>query len=231
MRKQIAFLFCTFSFSFYTFIHAQNITTVVGNVVSGGISGGGYSGDGGPATAAELSAPYGVAFDAAGNMYIADDVNNVIREVDQSTGNISTVVGNTISGGAAGGGYSGDGGPATAAEIHGPACVVFDASGNMIIADADNHVVRKVDHSTGIITTIAGNHTNGYNGNGGAATAAELSYPTGIAFDAGGNLYIAEHGNNVIREVDNSNGIISTFAGNHISGYYGDGGPATAAEL
>ncbi|HEX7415421.1 MAG TPA: NHL repeat-containing protein, partial [Bacteroidia bacterium] len=181
-----------------------------------------YSGDGGQATAAEFKTPTGVAIDAVGNLYIADYYNSRIRKVN-TAGIISTFAGNGTAG------YSGDGGQATSAELHYPFGVAVDASGNLYIADNQNNRVRKVN-SSGIISTIAGNGTAGYNGDGWNATAAELQEPTSIAFDASGNVYIADAGNMRIREV-NTSGIISTFAGNGIQGYSGDGYAATNAEL
>jgi len=229
MKKRLFTLLFFLSSAFLTLLSAQNIISVVGNPISGGYLKGGYSGDGGLAAAAELNSPYDIAFDASGNMFIADDGNNVIREVDHTTGNINTVAGNYTYGG----GYSGDGGLATAAELLGPASVAFDDSGNMAIADYGNNIIRKIDHITGNISTMAGNYSygGGYSGNSGPATAAELDGPTSIAFDTSGNLFIAEYGNNVIRKVDNGTGIISTFAGIHVGGYSGDGGPAIAAKL
>jgi hypothetical protein len=192
------------------------ITTVAGNGIEG------YSGDGGAATAASLRWPYGVAVDATGNLYIADADNHRIRKVTQD-GIITTVAGNGI------GGYSGDGGAATAASLYYPRDVAVDAAGNLYIADSDNHRIRKVT-SAGIITTVAGKGTGGYSGDGGAATSASLLWPHGVAVDATGNLYIADKNNNRIRKVTPS-GIISTVAGNGAYGYSGDGGPATAASL
>ena len=136
---------------------------------------------------------------------------------------ITTIAGNAT------GGYTGDGGAATVAELNQPQGVTIDGSGNVYIADIGNNVIRKVNTS-GIINTIAGNGTAGYSGDGGPATAAELSSPECIALDGSGNMYIADFENNVIRKV-NTAGIISTIAGNGSTGYSGDGGPATAAEL
>jgi sugar lactone lactonase YvrE len=135
---------------------------------------------------------------------------------------ITTVCGNGTSA------YTGDGGQATAAELAAPLQAIFDATGNMYIADADNNVIRKVT-TTGIISTVAGNGTGGYSGDGGAATAAEMNYPQGIVFDAAGNLYISDAGR--IRKVVLSTGIITTFAGDGTGNYGGDGGQATAAGL
>jgi len=208
------------------------ISTIAGNGYGAETYSGGYSGDGGPATAAELYYPSGIAIDASGNIYIADNGNSLIRKVDTS-GIISTIAGNKF----LGWGYSGDGGPATAAQLYYPTDVAVDASGNLYITDFENQVVRKVN-TAGIITTIAGNgygagkYSGGYSGDGGPAIAAELNYPNGLAIDAFGNIYIADYGNNVIRKVNRA-GIISTVAGNFslAGGYSGDGGPATAAAL
>jgi Secretion system C-terminal sorting domain/Bacterial Ig-like domain (group 2)/NHL repeat len=192
------------------------ITTIAGNGV------GGYSGDGGPATSARLRNPNGIAFDAAGNIYIADSRNNVVRKVDAS-GIITTIAGTGM------GGYAGDGGPATDAQLRQPVGLAIDASGNLYIADSRNFVVRKVNTS-GVITTYAGNNTPGYTGDGSAATAAQISGPLGLAITTAGNLFIADSRNHVIRMV-NTSGIISTFAGTGAPGHAGDGGPATTALL
>ena len=192
------------------------ISTVAGDGTRG------YGGDGGPATAAQLSSPYGVALDGAGNLYIADTRNDRIRKVDAS-GAISTVAGDGTQG------YSGDGGPATAAQLRLPYGVALDGAGNLYIADTSNDRIRKVDAS-GAISTVAGDGTRGYGGDGGPATAAQLSLPFRVALDGAGNLYIADTYNNRIRKVDAS-GVITTVAGDGTRGYGGDGGPATAAQL
>jgi hypothetical protein len=191
------------------------ISTIAGNGSAG------YSGDGGAATSAELNAPFGVAVDTSGNIYIVDRENSRIRKVTPA-GVISTVAGNGTYG------YSGDGGAATAAELANPTGVAADSGGNVYIADAANSRIRKVTPA-GVITTVAGNGTPGYNGDGGAATSAEV-YPAGVAVDSGGNLYIADYGNQRIRKVTSA-GVISTIAGNGAYGYSGDGGAATSAEL
>jgi len=192
------------------------ITTIAGNGTFG------YSGDGGPATEAQFKYPFGVAVDTSRNLYISDSYNYRIRKVDQN-GIITTVAGNGIFG------YSGDGGPATEAQLSFPNGVAVDTSRNLYISDSYNHRIRKVDQN-GIITTVAGNGTSGYSGDGGPATEAQLGYPYGVAVDTSGNLYIAESGNNCIRKVD-QNGIITTVAGNGTFGYSGDGGPATEAQF
>ncbi len=188
------------------------ITTIVGNGTNG------FTGDGGQATNAQLSNPYGVVIDASGNLYIADGYNNRIRKVN-TLGIITTIAGNGTTG------YSGDGGQATAAELYIPSGITIDILGNLYIAT--NSSVRKVN-TLGIITTFAGNGTGGYSGDGGQATAAQL-YPSRVTIDITGNLYISD-GNNRIRKV-NTSGIITTIAGNGIGGYTGDGGQATNAEL
>jgi Bacterial Ig-like domain (group 2) len=163
------------------------ISTVVGNGTAG------YSGDGGAATAATINTPLGVAFDGAGNLYIADNLNHVIRKVNTS-GIISTVAGNGTAG------FSGDGGPATAAEINSAGGLDVDASGNIYIADYLGERIRKVTPS-GIISTIAGNGTAGFSGDGGPATAAHTNAPADIALDAAGNIYFADRNNDRVRRI------------------------------
>jgi len=196
--------------------NAVIIDTVVGN---GSL---GYSGDGGPATEAMLKTPWNVTVDAAGNLYIADLSGQRIRKVD-TDGIITTVAGNGNAG------YRGDGVLATETRLYNPYDVAVDAAGNIYIADCSNYRVRKVD-TDGIITTVAGTGTSGYSGDGGPATAAKLGGPYSVALDVEGNLYIGDSGNRRIRKVD-TNGIITTVAGNGITGYGGDGGPATEAYL
>ena len=201
-------------------------STGVISVVAGSGSQG-YTGDGvvGGAANASLYHPFAVAVDSGLNVYIADQYNCVIRKV--TTANTIT----TIAGIAGSCGYSGDTGKGTAAEIYYPQGVGVDSSGDLYIGDYNNCVVRKLVLSTNIITTYAGNHTCGYSGDSGAATSAELSSVAGVAADSTGNLYIADQGNCVIREVTKSTGKISTVAGNHTCGFLGDGGVATSAEL
>ncbi len=197
----------------------KTIATVAGGDAMG------YSGDGGPASDAGLNFPDGIASDASGDLFITDDGNNVVREINATTGVITTIAGNGTYG------YSGDTGQATAAELASPDGVVWSSSGDLFIADSGNDVVREVNLTTGIITTIAGNGTGGYSGDGDQATAAELNAPGGLALDSSGDLFIADSGNNVVREVNLNTGIITTVAGNGTADYSGDGDQATAAEL
>ena len=200
---------------------AQIITTVAGSGPAL-TNPGGYSGDGGQATAAELSIPEAVVFDAAGNLYIADWNNHVIRKVN-TAGIITTVAGTVTHG------FSGDGGPATAAQLNGPSAVAFDAHNNLYIADYYNNRVRMVN-TAGIITTLVGTGAQGFSGDGGQATTAQIYWPSGIDFDAAGNLFVLDYYNIRVRKV-NTAGIISTVAGNGTSGYNGDGIQATTAKL
>ncbi len=191
------------------------ISTVVG---SGGTT---FSGDGGPAMWAGLVIPSSVFLDAVGNMYIAGI--NRIRRVDAVTGVIGTVAGNgTYS-------YSGDGGPATVAGIWGPSGVFLDKMGSLYFADSGNNRIRKVDGTTGIITTIAGRGTSGYSGDGGPAVAASLNSPRGVFVDSSLSVFIADTNNHRIRFINGITGIITTVAGSGIPEIHGDGGPATEA--
>jgi hypothetical protein len=180
----------------------------------------GYSGDGGAAHLATLAGPAAMAADAAGNVYVAERDNHVVRKIDP-LGNISTFAGTGAEG------FGGDGGPATAAFLDSPAGVTVDSAGNVYVADTHNHRIREI--SGGVITTIAGNGVQDYCGDGGPAIAACLHSPRGLAFDASGNLYIADSENERIRVISGST--ISTFAGTGVQGMLGDGGLAIAAQL
>ncbi len=181
-----------------------------------------YAGDGGQATDASLDQPYGSAVDARGDLFIVDAGDNVIREVSPS-GVITTVAGDGVAG------FSGDGGPATRAELSDPTAVAVDSAGDLYIADFGNNRVRMVSPS-GVITTIAGNGTFGDSGDNGPATAAAISGPAGIAVDAAGDVFLTDPFHGLVRKVSPS-GVITTVAGGGEPGVLGDGGPATDATL
>ncbi len=196
------------------------ITTIAGTLASG------YGGDGGPATAAQLFGAWGVAIDLAGNVLIADQLNNRIRKVNMATGIITTIAGMGFTG------FGGDGGPATssACKLNEPTGVAVDGAGNIYIADNSNNRVRKINTS-GIISTIAGiGLPYGYTGDGGPASIAKLYYPKGIAADNAGNVYICDWNNNAIRKI-NTSGIINTIAGTGVAGFTGDGMAAVSTQL
>lgn len=188
------------------------------NIIAGtGVAG--YSGDGGAGTSAQLYYPAGVARDSAGNTYIADQYNCLIRKVDTS-GTITTFAG-LVSGGFPSCGYSGDGGPATSAMLYYPGGVFVDSANHVWIADTYDQRIREVVNGT--INTVAGNGTTGYAGDGGLATAAELYYPNDMRVDAAGNIFIADTDNCRIREVNATTKVINTIAGNGACTFSGDG--------
>jgi len=196
------------------------ITTIAGTGTAG------FSGDGGSAIVAKISGPRCITLDDTGNIYFSDAGNQRIRKITIATGDINTVAG----GGTAG--YAGDGTVATLAtvKLDNPRGVAVDSSGNIYIADMTNNRIRMVTASTGIISTIAGTGTAGYNFDGVAATTAELDLPAGVSLDGLGDIYIADVSNNRIRMIDPT-GTISTVAGDGTGGYAGDGGIPTLAEL
>ncbi|MBE2288999.1 MAG: T9SS type A sorting domain-containing protein [Chitinophagaceae bacterium] len=193
------------------------VTTIAGNGFSG------LAGDGGIAINAELGQPIGLAI-KNNELLIGDYDNGVVRKLNLTTGVITRVAGNGIPG------YSGDGGAAVLAQLNGVSDIFVDQSGNILVVEQWNGVVRKIDAANGAITTVVGKGTLGYSGDGGAAINAELNEPTGIFVDKHNNLYISDYRNGAIRKVDAATGIITTLAGG-ISGYGGDGGPATNAKL
>lgn len=195
---------------------AGTIATVAGNGLYR------YSGDGGPSVSATLNGSTGIAVDPTNNLYIVTTASHVVRRVGPG-GIISTVAGNGI------GSFSGDGGPATSASLACPQGVTGDTSGNLYIADSCNHRIRRVNVA-GTITTVVGNGSYGLRGDGGPATSASLAYPSTVAVDAAGNLYIADTYNQAVRKVSFL-GIITTVAGNGVAGFSGDGGPAINAQL
>lgn len=214
------------------------ITTIAGTIFSSG-----YAGDGGPATAALLGTATGLFIASNGDLFIPDSDNNVVRKVDAQAGTISLFAGVPGSHG-----YSGDGGPATAAVLYAPYDVAGDSAGNIYISESQNGSVRKVDGHTGVITSYVNNATNlvcsggrcqtpGFSGDGGPAASAQLNNPTGLAVDDAGDLFIADNYNNVIREVNVQSGIINSVIGSYPVGQKGctspcgDGGPATSAGL
>ncbi len=214
-------LFCLIAFTFIcslNFAQAPIITTIAGTGVPD------YTGDGGPATAATLNFPTKVGSDAAGNIYIADNGNNTIRKIAVN-GTITTIAGNGTAG------YSGDGGPATAALINSPWGIATDGANNVYFCDASNYRIRKIDAINGIITTVVGTGAGGYTGDGGLATSATMGTVVALTVDPTGNIYLADADNNVVRKVDVNTGIISTIAGTGVGGFSGDGGPAISAQF
>ena len=195
------------------------ISTVAGTGTAG------FNGDGILATNAQLNFPNEVTFDSFDNLFIADWFNSRVRKVDKITGLISTVAGTGTAG------YNGDGIAATSAQINGPCGIIFDYTGNLIFSDYSGYRIRKISAITGLISTIAGTGTGGYNGDGIAATAAQLNACAYIKFDTAENMYIGDAGNQRVRLITKSTGLISTIAGTGTIGYNGDGIPATTAQL
>ena len=186
---------------------------------------GGVAGDRGPASKARLDYPKGLARAADGTLYIADTLNSRIRRVDPVTGVITTIAGTGARG------YGGDGGPATAAVLNLPRAVAVTAAGDVLVADTDNQRIRRIDHVTGIITTLAGTGRFGHGGDGDPATAARLASPQALALAPDGTVVVADTRNARIRRIDPGTGVITTIAGTGEPGDSGDGGPATAARL
>jgi sugar lactone lactonase YvrE len=195
------------------------ISTIAGTGVNG------FNGDDIDARKAQLNAPMAVALDGADNIYIADDGNYRVRKINAANGKISTVAGTGVHG------YSGDGGLAANAQLGDPWHLSFDTDNNLYITDYSNNRIRKVSATTGIITTVAGNGSRDYYGDGGAATDAALNLPVATAIDDDGNLYIADCNNNSIRKVSVATGTITTVAGNGTYGPASDNIPAISSTL
>jgi len=197
------------------------ITTIAGSDAFG------YSGDGGPAKNALMMYPFDICLDPIGNLYVSEYSGNRIRKI-ATDGTISTIAGTGVEG------YSGDNGPATAARLARPHGIFVDAKNNIYIADTYNSAIRKIDAATGVITTIAGNGTTAYSGDGGPAVNAGVPFPTSVAVDEDGNVYLLEVYSGItsrLRKINAATGIITTIAGSNVYGYSGDGGPAINATL
>jgi len=196
----------------------KEIVTVAGNGSAG------YSGDGGPAARAQLNQPFGVVRGPDGALYICDTGNHVIRRV-AADGTIATVAGNGIAG------YAGDGGPALEASLNEPYEIRFDRRGNMVFVEMANHLVRRVDRQTGLISTLAGTGEKGFSGDGGPAVEARLSRPHSIQLGPTGDLFICDIGNHRIRRVGREDGRIQTFAGTGGQGKTPDGAALAGTPL
>jgi sugar lactone lactonase YvrE len=207
----------------------RKITAVTGVITTiAGTGEAGFAGDGGAATAAELCLPTAVAVDGAGDVFVSDTGNHRVREIvatGAQAGTIVTVAGSGVQG------FSGDGGPATAAAIDSPDGLAVGATGLLYLADTHNQRIRAVNLATGTIATVVGSGVVGSAGDGAAAAAAALALPRGVTVDAAGNLYFADMGNHRVRRVDAGTGVISTVAGNGVQGFAGDGGTATTSSL
>ena len=195
------------------------ITTVAGNGKKG------YSGDGGPATEATFNQPHEIRFDRAGNLFIVDMLNSCVRRVDAKTRVITTFAGTGQPG------YSGDGGPARAATFNQPHSIQFDQQGNLFICDVRNHVIRRIDIKTGVITTIAGTGKPGPTPDGGAFSRTPMNGPRTIDFGPDGSLWVALREGNQVYRLDLKAGIIHHVAGTGQKGFEGNGGPAKDATL
>jgi sugar lactone lactonase YvrE len=203
-------------------IRKINLSGIISTYAGTGIAG--FSGDGGLATLARLNNPWGITLDINNNLYIADRSNDRVRKIDYNSGIITTVAGTGTAG------YSGDNGLATLANFNKPISVCVDTALNIYVADENNHRVRKVTYSSGIVNKIAGTGTAAYNGDGILAVNAQLNYPCGVAVDLAGYVYISDRVNHRLRKIDLS-GNISTIAGTGAVGFSGDGGNATSAQL
>jgi DNA-binding beta-propeller fold protein YncE len=200
-------------------LKTRRTTTVAGNGQRA------YSGDGGSATAAALNMPHEIQFDSAGNIYIAERDNHVVRRVEAKTGIISTFAGTGMPG------FSGDGGPAARAQLRQPHSIAVDPSGKLLICDIGNHRIRQVDFSTGVIETYGGTGERQPTPDGAPVKTAPLNGPRTMSFDGDGNLYLALREGNAIYRIASKAGTIHHLAGTGEQGYSGDGGPARLAKL
>src|SRR5689334_19634275 len=214
IMKTVALLFLSLAW-----LPAQQVKTIAGTGTPG------FSGDGGPGTKAQINNPYGLVTGPDGALYFCEIGNHRIRRLDLKTNRISTVVG------AGQKGYSGDGGPALEASLNEPYEIRFDRDGNIFFAEMQNHVVRRVDAQTRIITTVAGTGVAGFSGDGGPAAKAQLRQPHSIAFDAEGKLLICDIGNHRIRRVDLKSGTIETWSGTGERKPTPDGAPLAGTPL
>ena len=195
------------------------ITTIAGTGTPG------FSGDNGPAATGQLNLPTALALDKANNLYLADTANDRIRRIDSTTGIITTIAGTGTQA------FSGDNGPAINANIDSPTGLAFDSANNLYLADTHNHRIRRIDATTGIITTIAGTGTAGFSGDATAASSATLALPHGLTIDPVGNLYLADTANHRIRRIDATTGLITTIAGDGTQAFDGDNAAAISASL
>ncbi len=223
----IGFFLGTIAFSLTIFAVESGTSNVAGKMSTAiGTGDAGYSGDDGPAAAARLNNPFDVAFDRSGNLFISDTFNHCVRRVDAKNGRITTVAGTGTKG------FSGDGGPATKAQMNEPYGIVLDKASNLYITDRLNRRIRRVDGRTGVIATVAGDGSKSFSGDGGPAINAGLVEPNGIALDSAANrLYIADVADNRVRVVDLGSETIRTFAGTGKGAHSGDSGPALTAAI
>lgn len=200
-------------------LKTKRVTTVAGNGQKG------YSGDGGPAVDASLNMPHELRFDTAGNIYVAERDNHVIRKVDRKTGTISTIAGTGVAG------FSGDGGPGVKAQLRQPHSILFDKDGALLICDIGNHRVRRLNTSTGIIDTYAGTGETAQTPDGAPVHGTPLRGPRTLALADNGDLYLALREGNAIYRIDSKTQTLRRVAGTGEQGYTGDGGPALDAKL
>jgi streptogramin lyase len=198
---------------------AAQVETIAGTGISG------MAGDNGPAVGAQVGNPYGLTIGPDGALYVCEIGTHRVRRIDLAMGRITTVAGTGEKG------YAGDGGLATQAQLNEPYDARFDQAGNLYFVEMQNAVIRKVDRASGIISTVAGTGTPGFSGDGGPATGAQFNQPHSIAFDANGDLYVADIRNNRIRKIDMKTGVITTFSGTGEKAMAPDGSPVRGASL